>query len=324
MNRAVFAIAAGLFATGILAGACKRAPDPPPPPPVQAIAPAPPTEPQPDGRWQIAPLVVNLDLDDTQKLPQLQVNTLTTPLVQTLKALPQVLAVDPTGTTFLGTNQVGMQVDLSWELADTEGKPRGMQEPAMDGSLRLAVTVHVEQARLHGRGEAAENTVRAVVPLPAERHEKLEEFLQSRLQAALEQASVQALGELWARRLDDAAVVGLLEADEEWRQVVGAREIGERKLTMHVEKIEKLAKSSRRDLALVAVATLGRLGQSRSVPVLVNALESRHLDVVDGALEALAQIPGAEAQAALETVARESTEPPIRQRAEQFLREKRR
>ncbi len=87
--------------------------------------------------------------------------------------------------------------------------------------------------------------------------------------------------------------------------------------------LEKLARSTKRELAIVAVAAVGRLGDAKSVPVLVACIDSGHLDVVDAALQALADMAAPEAHAALLRTATEHGEAGIRQRAADLLRTRR-
>lgn len=310
MKRAI------LLALALLA--CRRAPVP-----ARATAPVPDTTEQAapaDGRWRIQPLVVELELAEDQAVPGLDHDGVTREVLADLRALPQVLAVEPTATTYLGKNEAGVQVSVRWQFFDSDGKPHGVNAPAVDGALVLAVGVHAEQAVLHGRGEVAEQLFRATLPLPAHRQEPLDVFLKSRLASALQPTAEHALGELWARQLPDAGVIDLLDEDEDWRKAVGAREVGERKLVAARVALEKLARSSKHELAVVAVAALGRLGEVKSVPVLVACADSGHLDVVDAALQALADMAAPEARAALKTIAQEHGEPAIRQRAAELLK----
>ena len=287
----------------LLAVACQRQG------PVPVIAAAPPAAaslPSPataSGRWRIQPLVVTLELGEDQTIAGLDEERVAPLVAARLAEMPQVLAVAATDATYVGPDQVGVQVAIRWQLLDGEGKPRSLAAPPVDGALLLAVAVHAEQAVLRGPGEMAEHLFRATLPLPAERHEPLDAFLVARLADALQPAAAQALGELWVRHLADAAVIALLTAAEDWRKVVGAREVGERKLIAGRETLETLARSSRRNLAIVAIAALARLGDARSVPVLVACLDAAHLDVVDAALLALADMQVPEAHAALVRVA---------------------
>ena len=302
--------------------ACRREPTPlVAPTPLAAVTGDAEAQPAlPDGRWQIQPLVVELELGADQGVAGLDEDTVAREVVAGLRAMPQVLSVEPTATTYLGANQAGVQVSVRWQLVDADGKPRDVNAAPVDGALMLGVAVHAEQAALHGRGEVAEHMFRATLPLPAHRQEPLDAFLKARITRALQPAAAHALGELWARQLPDAAIVDLLTADEDWRKAVGAREVGERSLMAARGALEKLARSSKRELAVVAAAALGRLGDAKSVPVLVAVVDSGHLDVVDAALQALADMAAPEAHAALQAIATEHGEDAIRQRAADLLR----
>ncbi len=273
-----------------------------------------------DGRWQIQPLVVQLELEPDQGVTGLDLAAVTREVTAGLREMPQVIAVDPTATTFAGSQQAGVQVVVRWQLFDADGKARSTTAESVDGALLLAVAVHAEQAVLKGRGEMAEHLFRATLPLPAHRQESLDLFLKARLNQALRPAASQALGELWVRQLPDDAVVELLTADDDWRKVVGAREVGERKLNIARATLEKLARASKREPAVVAVAALGRLGDAASVPVLVACIDSGHLDVVDAALQALADMAAPEARAALTATAKEHPDPAVARRAADLLR----
>ncbi len=303
----------------LLLAACRRAPEPAVAGAVaageDAVAAA-----LPDGRWRIQPLVVALEIGEDQAVAGLDEAAVTQEVVAALRAMPQVLAAEPTATTYLGSDQAGVQVSVRWQLFDADGKPRAVTAPAVDGALVLAVAVHAEQAVLHGRGEMAEQLFRATLPLPAQRQEPLAAFLKARLAQALQPAASQALGELWARQLPEDAIIDLLAADEDWRRLVGAREVGERKLGSGRVALEKLARGSKRDLAVVAAAALGRLDDARSVPVLVACADSGHLEVVDAALQALADMSVPAALPALQGIAADHGEPGIRQRAAELLR----
>ena len=301
--------------------ACGKAATPAPTPVVPAVAepPAPDPAPEATGQWQLAPVEVRVELPPDQDIAGLDEAALTTLATTTLRAMPQVLSVEPTLTTYLGPTQAGLHIEAAWQLVDADQKPRSMHQPATDGALALVVTVHAEQAQARGKGEAAQHVVRATLPLSAERHEAMDEFVRNRLQRALETAAQHALGELWARGLTDDQVIKLLKDEADWRQTAATREVGERKLLQAVADVEKLAGSSKRDVALVAVATLGRLGQVRSVPVLRSAADARHLDVVEAALQALLDMPGPEAHAALEAVATDHADDPVGKRARALL-----
>ena len=296
--------------------ACRQAAKPVTPPPAIDVAVAPA---EPDGRWRIQPLLVDLELAPDQTVPGLDAAAVRAELTAGLRTMAQVLSVEPTATAYLGPEQAGVQVSVRWQLLDGDGKPRSGAPPPVDGALVLPVAVHAEQAVLKGRAEMAEHVTRATLPLPAQRQESLDAFLKARLTRALQPAMAQALGELWVRQLPDDKVQDLLTAEEDWRKIVGAREVGERKLGAARPALEKLARSSRREPAVVAVAALGRLGDAASVPVLVTCADSGHLDVVDTALQALADMTVPAARAALQAIAADHGEAAIRQRAADLL-----
>ena len=300
--------------------ACKREPAPVAAPPPPAATDTTQAAPLPDGRWQVQPLLVDMGGDNQEPPNAALTATLTEAVLEDVRAMPQVLSVDATATTYLGSNQAGLAVRVAWQFVDMQGKKRDLEHEPVDGELWLTVGVHAEQAVLHGRGEVAEQVFRATLPVPAQRHEPLDVFLKTRVASALQRTVARVLGELWARQLPDASVTDLLEEDEDWRKAVGAREAGERKLADARAALEKLAHSSKRELAVVAVAALGRLGDVKSVPVPVACADSGHLDVVDAALQALADMTAPEARAALTTIAAEHGEPGIRQRAADLLK----
>jgi HEAT repeat protein len=145
-------------------------------------------------------------------------------------------------------------------------------------------------------------------------------FLKDKLGQAAAIAVTDALHQLWAAGLTDAELTPLLAEDVTLvQQAAAAREAGERKLLATREPLEALARTGRRDVAQVAVAALGRLGDVRSVPVLVEVLDSSHGEVVDAALQALADIQLPESMNALQTAADQHVDPAVRKRAKALL-----
>lgn len=304
----------------LAAVACSKTPAPgPAKPSATPVAAAHEAAEELHGRWQIAPLEVVLELPPGQEVSGLDARELEQGVAQTLRGMPQVLAVQPTATEYLGPDQAGMQVQVAWQLLDAEQKPLAMAAPATAGGLAMVLTVHVEQAKTRGKGEVAQHVVRLTLPFSAERHEQMAAFVMNRVAQSVEVAAEHALGELWGRGLEDARIVALLDDEVDWRRVAATREVGERRLVAATPQVEKLARSSRREVALVAVATLGRLAQVRSVPVLQACADARHLDVVESALQALLDMPGAEAQAALKQIAEDHAEDVVGQRVRALL-----
>lgn len=329
MRRCVVAvILAG--STAIALPGCRRSEEAKPAGRAAAeAAPTEPTEPtelpkpapNPSGRWHITQLEAKAEMPDDQRAPGLDDAGLTAKVAETVGKMPQVsglgLPQDPHTA-----HQLGVHVTVGWQLVDLAGRSQPMATAPAEGNLVLSVTAHAEESAKKGQREMAERTIDATVPLPADRDKGLAPFLTVRVQQATQQAISDVLGELWARGLDDAAVLALLDAAEPWRKMAGAREIGERDLKAGREKLEKAARDSRKDIATVAAAALGRLGDPRSVPVLERLLGAIHPEVLDAALVSLIDIGSPEALAAVKRVADEHENPDIRQRAASLLQER--
>jgi HEAT repeat protein len=204
-------------------------------------------------------------------------------------------------------------------LLDDAGQPRSAAGKPSQGAVIVTLMAHAERPVPKGEPDIAERTLDVSLPLSEERAAELKAFLTARLQEASAVATADVLGELWARGLDEAAVLALLDDDVLWRRVAGAREAGERGLKAARERLEKAARDSRKDLAVVAAAALGRLGDPRSVPVLIECLGATRAEVVDAVLGALTDIGSAPALAAIQRMATEHGNPEIRQRAAALL-----
>lgn len=214
--------------------------------------------------------------------------------------------------------QVGVLLRFEYGLIDAEGKAQRPGDLLRDGQLHFAVTAHAERLGSDGRPEIAQATPTGAVPMAAARVDDLATYAAVRLSRAAAMATADALGQLWARHLPDAQVLATLGGGDPWRRAAAIREAGERGLTEGREAIERAAADSRRDLAVVAAAALGRLGDARSLPVLQACLSHRDPEVIDAALSALADMPGAEARTLLEG-AKSHPHPWIRQRASSLL-----
>jgi HEAT repeat protein len=108
---------------------------------------------------------------------------------------------------------------------------------------------------------------------------------------------------LWANARGDGEIRATLKQGEPWRQMAAAREAGERSLQGVREDLEKLARSSRRDLAAVALAALGCLRARESLPLLVERAADPNAEIADAALVALDDLDTPEAEAALAAIA---------------------
>jgi len=203
-----------------------------------------------------------------------------------------------------------------------QGKPLDIAAAATESTLLLAVHAFGEQRPEKGKREVAESKVDAQLPMPAKVFADFPAFLRPRLHKAAQTAVANVLGQLWARGLDDTAVAKLLDDAETWRQAAAAREVGERKLLASRVKVEKLARSSRGELAAVAVAALGRLGHAASLPVLQKALDSSHLEVADAALVALLDLATPEALQRVAGAAENHPSDFVKMRAAWLLRQR--
>lgn len=273
----------------------------------------------PSGRWHVVEFLARADLPDDQRVAGLDEKALTAALVETVGKMPQVQGYGPAEATVPLGQRAAVMVAVSWQLLDDAGHPRSATSKPSQGTVIMTLMAHAERPVAKGEPEIAERTLDVSLPLSEERAAELGPFLTARLQEATAVATADVLGELWARGLDEAAVLALLDDDVLWRRVAGAREAGERGLKAARERLEKAARDSRKDLAVVAAAALGRLSDPRSVPVLIDCLGATRPEVVDAALGALTDIGSAPALAAIQRVATEHGNPEIRQRAAALL-----
>jgi len=270
-----------------------------------------------DRRWSLAAFAADVAVPDDQQLAGLGPAGLTDKLRKIVLDLPQ-FAPPPAPAV---ADPVGVQVLTSWQATDQDSKAVPILLPPGGGSLLVRVVAHAERMGAKP-SDIAERTVEAALPFPAERAGAVPDFVFARLRQAVALAVQDAVGELWARRLTDPQVQALVGKGPLWQQMAGAREVGERKLADARPALEKAARDSRKDLAAVAAAALGRLQDDKSTPVLVALLDGPHLEVVDAALGALADIGGAAALVALKDAAKRHPVQVIRERAKGLLEAK--
>ena len=186
--------------------------------------------------------------------------------------------------------------------------------------IGLRAQVHAERGDAAGRPVLGEASVEAPLPPPQDRSDAaFARFATARAIAAVALAATDAAGQLLSCDLSDENVLAWLEDDAAWHTVAALREVGERGLAAARERVEALAKKSRPDIAAVAAATLGRLGDQRSVAVLRLAAEHSAVEVADAALIALADIGGAAAWQMVADAASHHPQQWIRQRAQGLL-----
>jgi hypothetical protein len=214
--------------------------------------------------------------------------------------------------------RVGLAVAVALDPVDDAGEPTTLERGTQ---LLLRARAHVERGDAAGRPQIAEANLEIPVPLPPDARERgLDALWGWRAVAAATMAAEDAAGQLVLRTASEATVRAAIDDEANWRRIAALREVGERSLRDERARIERLAGRSRPDLAAVAAATLGRLGDPRSVPALRQALASANVEVADAALFALLDIGDATARAALEEAARDHPQPWIRQRALMLLR----
>ena len=215
--------------------------------------------------------------------------------------------------------RVGVLLRFDHTLLDGERRVHTPAAAAQAELFHLAVMAHAERLGGDGRPEVAEAHVSARVPMPPRHAANLTAFAQVRVLRAAGLAVTDALGQLWVRPRSDAQVRALLSDRAPFRRAAAVREIGERGIVETRELVEKAALGSRSDLAVVAAAALGRLGQPASLPTLRSCLESPSPEVADAAVLAISEIADPAARKILEQTARDHPLPWIRQRAGALL-----
>lgn len=303
-----------LLVLALLATACRPRPAPAPPRPDAVSA----ADVQASGlarTWTLGAFAADLNVAEDQQLQDLDRAALTTRLQQAIATLPQLQGQGELA------ERVGVQIVVGWQALDAHGAAAPILAPKGDGTLFVSVSAHAERLGVKPR-DLAERTVEAPLPFPADHAGTKADFVFGRIRQAASLATTDALGELWARRLTDAEVQGLLGHGPLWQQMAGAREVGERHLKDSRLALEKAARDSRKDLAAVAAAALGRLRDDRSTAVLVSLLDGPHLEVADAALGALSDIGSPASLAALREAADKHEVAVMRQRARALLEQK--
>lgn len=271
-------------------------------------------------RWHVVAVQVSTSIEEAQQVPGLDEAALHKAMSDVVAGLAVVDELGPPPPQVPKSAWAGVGLEVAWQRLDSDHGPRGATEPASDGDLQLAVAAEVHQPQPDGPPVTAQARFDGEVPLPADRIADLPAFLRDKLGQAAAIAVTDALQQLWAGGLRDDELVPLLADDElPGRQSAAAREAGERRLKTARERLEALTRSARRDVGQVAAAALGRLGDARSVPVLVDALNSAHGEVVDAALQALADMALPTARQALQGAADAHVDPAVRKRAKVLL-----
>ncbi len=214
---------------------------------------------------------------------------------------------------------VGVLVRVTAALSDAKGEVISPQQVDSSAELAVSVALHVERGGDNQRPEIGVSDMTAAVPFPRRNRAHAAKFVRVRLSRALSLAAADAFGQLVVRHRSDSDVLQMLSDDKVWRRIAALREVGERGLVKGIETVEKAALDSRKDVALIAISTLGRLSERRALPVLSKALDARAPQVLDAALTAIADIGGAEAKTMIRAIAKEHRSPWIRRRAQYLL-----
>jgi hypothetical protein len=307
-------LAAGL-AVALLIGCSKDRTPPPivPPPRPPPLAPA-----DAEALFHVVELQVALAAPADQELPGLRDAHLKAMILSEVGKLPVVAGMAPAQPA-AGAQTVGLHLTVAWQMLDPEGKPQPLHGEG-DAHLWLAVQAHAERVPKKGPAPIAERRLDAPVPVPAERRADMAPFVMARVLLAARTAATDAFGELWARGLHDDQLAGALREGEPWRKTAAAREVGERSLHALRPAIEKLARSSRKDLAAVALGALGRLRDPAVLPLLRERAEDPQFEIADAALVALDDLGTPAAHAVLQELADDEERPPlVRARAKMLV-----
>ncbi len=317
MKRLSAPLLAGWMGLNALPG-CQR-PAPQPSRPADAAAAQQVVAQGMSGRWLLRRVEVEAAVAADQRATGVDELTLRAALLRTLREAPQIagLALEASATRPAGIapgEQAALYVRASWQRLDADARVIALDSTA-DGSLAVEVLAHAEAPSPDGRENAiAERRVNLSLPLGGGPRD-WSAWLLPRLERAALLAVGDALGELWSRQASDAHLQQALQATDMWRLVAAVREVGERRQVQHTARLEALAADSRKDVAVVALAALGRLGQSRSVSVLVAQAGRSNLEVADAALVALAALDDEGARAALDQIAADHPVSVVRHRA---------
>lgn len=301
MTRAV----AALLALGCLH--CQR------PPPAENAAQRPRAAVEPGAfKWQVREIRARIDVAADQQLAGIDAAGLQAALPAELLQLPLVGAVgaaeDPSPASWCG-----LELSAHWQRLDGAALPVDVTAAA-GRALLLQVVAHAETfGAQKGNPEVAERTQIHNLPMPA--GDDLAGWLRPRVVRAMQQAAADVLGELWARRLDAAALVRCTADRDTWRAAACAREAGDRHLDAARPHLQKLCADTRKEVAVVAAIALGRLGGDGSVAALEKALRARHPEIAAAALDGMVLVGDREALQALRRAAADHEVPQVRQRA---------
>lgn len=305
-----------LCAALLWVAACAKKAPPEPEPPNRNVAEEKPQD-RPSGRWQLRELQVELQLDDDQREPGVTLAALQDAVTASLAKLEQVRGVGSAEGVAL-RDQVAVHVQIAWQRVSEDFQPQPLAT-AGNANLLVQIVAHAEMpGERPSENRLAERSQRVMLPMPGSLDDRAK-WLRDRATQAAVVAVADVLGELWANTATEAELQACLDSPQTWQVQAAAREVGERRLLTLRPRLEKLARDSRKDVAVVSAAALGRLGEAASVPLLVGLLESGQIEVVDAVLVSLSTMPAPEARAALVQAAASHPSQFVRKRARQLL-----
>jgi hypothetical protein len=310
------------FAVALLLASCSKRAEPPAVPPLQQPRPAQaqgqaqsPAD-RPSGNWLIRELRLTLQADPPQRLAGVDEESVRAQLQAALLQAGPVRGVG-VQSGVPRRDQLGLALEIGWQRLDDRGQPQPLQSPG-DGQLLVVAVAHAESPGAKpSQSEVAEHTRRALLPLSGET-EDWPAWLLPRLERVAVAAAIEVMGELWAREAQEADLIARLDSPEWWQVAAAAREIGERRLQAPRPRLEKLCRDSRRDVAVVAVSALGRLGGEQSLATLAGLVDHAPAEVVDAALVALSLLKSPAATALLQEIA-QGDDAEVSLRAKQLL-----
>ncbi len=287
--------------------------NPAPSPPAATASPK--ADPWAAPRFCLAALQLTQATPPQRRLPQLEVDEA---VARDALARIEVLQVDTAACRERPlAEQVG--VALTLDYAGSGPKLVRPDRAAEGATLIVSAVAHVERGGPKGKPEVGRATVDAAGPLVRAAPASLRRRVRARLVRAATLATQRALGQLWALHQPEATLLAVVKRGDPWQRAAALQEVGERGLVGSVDAVERACASSLADVAQVAAAALGRLGQARSVPVLIGLLRTAPPEVADAALFALHEIGGAPARAAIAQAAKSHASAWIRLRAGALL-----
>lgn len=186
-----------------------------------------------------------------------------------------------------------------------------------EGSLYAAVVAEAKRPR---RGMTPEKaTAEARVEEPFLATMPLQDALVAMVEKSQAQARTSLIAVLRVQRGTDDEVVNALMSEDESVALSAAAQALSRKLTKSVSIFEKWLTDANTEKTMVAIQTLGALGDETALKPLAAVVGHHDPDVVRQAVWAIAEVGGEKAQQYLEDIAEGHAYPTIRELAKSLL-----